>query len=80
MPLAHPLSATPTSNFSEPAVAIAFASSTPGENVTDFQSRIHSRGDWGRSEVGRHRVELVFTRESAARLVEMLAWVLRTDR
>jgi len=72
MPLAHPLSAYPTNNYSEPAVAIFFATSTAGENVNSFQARIASRGGWGRSEVGRHRVELVLTRKSAMRLVEML--------
>jgi hypothetical protein len=76
MPLADPISATPTSNYPELALAVSFATSTPGENVADFQSRIRSRGEWGQSEVGRHRGELVFTRESARRLVEMLEQVV----
>ncbi len=72
MPLAHPISATPTSNFSQPAIAITFATGRPGEDVADFMRRIGDRGPWGQSGVGRHRVELVLTRESAVSLVELL--------
>jgi hypothetical protein len=72
MPLAHPLSATPTSNFSETAIAVTFATSRPGENVKDFRLRIGSRGPWGQSEVGRDRVELVLTKQTAERLIEIL--------
>jgi hypothetical protein len=72
MPLAHPTSATPTSNFGEPAIAISFALARPGETVKDFQVRIASRGEWGQSMNGRDKVELVLTRESVERLVGML--------
>jgi len=74
MPLAHPISATPTPNFAEPAiaVAVAFALAKPGETADDFQTRIASRGDWGQSRIGRHKVELVLTRESVERLAAMV--------
>jgi len=71
MPLAHPVAASPTSNFSVPALAVTFATSHAGEDVGEFQARIAEKGMWGQSGVGRQRVELVFTRASAARLVEM---------
>jgi hypothetical protein len=72
VPLAHPFSATPTSNFGEPAIAVSFALAKPGETVLDFQTRINNRGEWGQSRYGREKVELVLTRESVERLVEML--------
>ena len=73
MPLAHPVSATPTSNFGQPAVAVSFALARPSETVDDFRLRIASRGEWGQSRYGREKVELVLTIESMERLVEMLA-------
>lgn len=73
MPLAHPTSSTPTNNFGEPAIAISFALAKSGETVDDFQARIRNRGPWGQSRVGRHRVEIVLTKESAERLVEVLS-------
>ncbi len=72
MPLAHPISGRPTNNFGEPAVAVMFALAKPGEGITDFQTRIASRGEWGQSRIGRDRVELVLTEDSARRLLEML--------
>jgi hypothetical protein len=66
-------SASPTPNFGEPAIAVSFAFAKPGETVEDFQLRINSRGEWGRSKYGREKVELVLTRESVERLVEPLS-------
>lgn len=51
MPLAHPVSATSTTNFGEPAIAVAFALAKPGETVANFQTRINSRGEWAPVEV-----------------------------
>lgn len=73
MPLAQPVSATPTSNFGQPAVAVSFALARPGETINDFQVRISSRGEWGQTRYGRDKVELVMTRESAQRLIELLS-------
>lgn len=72
VPLAHPVSATPTSNFGEPAIAVSFALAKPGETINDFQLRIASRGDWGQTRFGRDKVELVLTKESLQRLAELL--------
>ncbi len=44
MPLARPVSASPTSNFGELTIAISFALAKLGETVDDFQSRIGSPG------------------------------------
>jgi hypothetical protein len=73
MPLAQPVSAYPTSNFGQPAVAISFALAKPGETVDDFQPRINSRGEWGQSRYGQEKVEMVLTEESVERLVGLLA-------
>lgn len=73
VPLAHPVSVTPTSNFGEPAIAVSFALAKPGETVNDFQLRIASRGDWGQTRFGRDKVELVLTKESLQRLAELLS-------
>lgn len=72
VPLAHPVSATPTSNFGEPAIAVSFALAKPGETINDFQLRIASRGEWGQTRFGRDKVELVLTTESLQRLAELL--------
>jgi len=72
MPLAHPVSAKPTSNFGESAIAISFALAKPGETVDDFQTRIASRGEWGQTRYGRDKVELVMTWESVEMLVGLL--------
>jgi hypothetical protein len=71
MPLAHPVAASPTSNFCEPAIAIPFALARPVETVSDFQLRINSRGEWGQSRYGREKVELALTEESVERLVDL---------
>ena len=68
VPLAHPVPATPTSNFGEPAIAVSFALAKPGETINDFQLRIASRGEWGQTRFGRDKVELVLTTESLQRL------------
>ncbi len=39
VPLAHPTSITTTNNYSDPCVAIAFATSRPGEPLTEFKHR-----------------------------------------
>lgn len=72
MPLAHPVSASPTSGFGEPAIAISFALAKSGETVEDFQTRIASRGEWGQTRYGREKVELVLTAESVERLFGLL--------
>jgi hypothetical protein len=72
MPLAHPLSATPTTNFGEPAIAVSYALAKPGETIDDFQLRINSRGEWGQTRYGTDKVELVLTEESVEALVELL--------
>jgi hypothetical protein len=72
MPLAYPTSASPTSNFGEPAIAVSFALARPGETIADFQTRINSQGEWGQSRYGREKVELVLTRESVEQLVELV--------
>jgi hypothetical protein len=72
MPLAHPVSSTSTNSFGEPAVAVFFALARPGEEVADFQLRIASRGEWGQTRYGREKVELVLTRESVARLLQLI--------
>jgi hypothetical protein len=72
MPLAHPTSASPTSNFGQRANAISFALARPGESVADFQARINSRGEWGQTRYGRDKVELVLTAESVERLLALL--------
>lgn len=79
MPLAHPVSATPTINFGEMAVAISFVFAKPGETVDDFQTRIASRGEWGQTRYGRGKAELVLTKESIERLLVLLDAVRRDD-
>ena len=73
MPLAHPHDINRSDSYSQPTVAISFATSKPGENVDGFQARIASRGVWGQPGRGRHGVELVLTRESAEALIGLLA-------
>lgn len=80
MPLAQPVSITPTNNYPRPAVAISFATARPGEDVDDFQARINSRGEWGQTRYGRDKVELVLTEESVERLVGLLAATKAYDR
>ena len=73
MPLSHPTSVTPTSNFGQPAIAVSFALAKPGESIDDFRTRIAARGEWGQSRVGREKIELVLTNDSAVLLTELLA-------
>ncbi len=68
MPLAHPLSITATNNYDEPCVAIAFATSRPGEPLTDFKHRLTVHDHYSRTR----GVELVLDREAAAELVRLL--------
>ena len=73
VPLAHPHDINRSDDYSQPTVAISFATSKPGEDVADFQARIVSRGIWGQPGRGRHGVEIVLTRESAEALIGLLA-------
>lgn len=73
MPLAHAVSAAPTTNFGKKATAISFALAKPGETVEDFKTRIASRGEWGQTRYGRDKVELILTMESVEVLLELLA-------
>ncbi len=76
MPLAHPLSIQPTTNYSEPAVAIAFATSRPGEPLADFRHRLSVRDYYTRTR----GMELVLDREAATELVRLLIPVVgRTE-
>jgi hypothetical protein len=76
MPLAHPLSITSTNNYDEPCVAIAFATSRPGERLVDFRHRLSVRGHYSRTR----GVELVLDNEAATELVRMLIPVVgRTE-
>ena len=76
MPLAHPLSIHPTANYSEPCVAIAFATARPGEPLTDFQHRLSVRDYYTRTR----GVELVLDRDAATELVRLLIPVVgRTE-
>ena len=68
MPLAHPLDIRCTDNFSQPAVAIAFATSRPGEPLADFKHRLLVRDYYTRT----HGVELVLDREAGEELVRLL--------
>lgn len=72
MPLAHPLDIHPTDNYTETAVAVSFAFARPDETVDDFMIRRNSRGEWGQSLEGRHKAELVFTKESVTKLLRTL--------
>ena len=68
MPLAHPQSITSTGNYSEPCVAVAFATSRPGEPLADFKARLSGSDFYTRTR----GVELVLDREAAAELVRLL--------
>ena len=68
MPLAHPQTITATNNYDEPCVAVAFATSQPGETLADFRQRV-SVGDFYARTRG---VELVVDREAATELVRLL--------
>ena len=76
MPLAHPTSITATNNYSVPCVAVAFATSRPGEPLTDFKHRLTVRDHYSRTR----GVELVLDREAATELVRLLIPVVgRTE-
>ena len=76
VPLAHPQSITTTNNYDESCVAVAFATSRPGEPLADFRHRIATRDHYSRTR----GVELVFDREAATELVRMLVPVVgRTE-
>ena len=68
MPLAHPQSITATTNYDEPCVAVAFATSRPGEPLADFKARTSGRDYYTRT----HGVELVLDRDAATELVKLL--------
>ena len=76
MPLAHPTSITATANYSVPCVAIAFATSRPGETLVDFKQRMSTQDHYTRTR----GLELVLDREAATALVKMLVPVVgRTE-
>jgi hypothetical protein len=76
MPLAHPQTIATTSNYDEPCVAVAFATSKPGESLVDFKHRLSVRDHYSRSR----GVELVLDREAATELVRLLVPVVgRTE-
>ena len=51
-----------------PRVAVAFATSGPGETLADFKHRLSVRGHYSRTK----GVELVFDKETAEDLVRLL--------
>ena len=80
MPLAHPISTTISSNFGpEPFLVVKFMTADPGEAFADFSRRTeHPRqAQWGLRGEREHRTELILDRNSAARLVDLLAEYLR---
>ena len=68
MPLAHPQTITTTNNYDEPCVAIAFATSRPGETLADFRQRLSARDYYTRTR----GLELVLDREASTELVRLL--------
>ena len=70
--VAHPQTITPTSNYDEPCVAVAFATSQPGETLTDFRQRLSVRDYYTRT----HGVELVLDRDAATELGRLLVPVV----
>ncbi len=80
MPLAHPISTTTSSNFGpEPFLVVKFMTADPGEAFADFSYRTEHPGktQWGQRGASEHKTELIFDRNSAARLVDMLSEYLR---
>jgi hypothetical protein len=76
VPLAHPQSITATSNYDEPCVAVAFATSRPGEPLIDFKHRLSASDYYSRTR----GLELVLDREAALELVRLLIPVVgRTE-
>ena len=74
MPLAHPTSTTTTTNYGEEMLAVTFMTADPGEAFVDFTHRIeHPRQHaWGQRGPRESRSELIFDRNSAERLVDLL--------
>lgn len=68
VPLAHPQSIIPTHNYSEPCVAVAFATSRPGEPLADFKHRLSANNAYSRTR----GMELVLDRTAATELVRLL--------
>ncbi len=66
--LAHPQTITSTNNYEEPCVAVAFATSRPGETLTDFKRGLAERDYYTRTR----GLELVLDREAATELVRLL--------
>lgn len=74
MPLAHPTSTTTTDNYGEEMLIVAFMTAHPGEAFSDFSHRVeHPRQTvWGMRGPRESKTEMIFDRESAKRLVELL--------
>jgi hypothetical protein len=68
VPLAHPQTIASTNNYEEPCVAVAFATSQPGETLTDFRQGLAERDYYTRNR----GLELVLDREAATELVRLL--------
>ena len=74
MPLAHPVRTNTTKNYGEPLLVVAFEESRPGETLDSFEYRIENPPSavWGQRGPRQERTELIFTRDAAVRLIEML--------
>jgi len=68
VPLAHPTSISTTTNYEEPCVAVAFATSKPAEPLSDFKHRLSANDYYSRSR----GLELVFDNEAATELIRLL--------
>ena len=68
------MSITATANYSEPCVAVVFATARPGEPLTDFRHRLSVSNEYSRTR----GLELVLDREAATALVKMLVLVVGT--
>lgn len=76
VPLAHPQSITTTDNYAEPCVAVAFATSRPGEPLAEFTHRLSVWDHYSRTR----GMELVLDWEAATELVRLLIPVVgRTE-
>ena len=65
-------SITPTGNYSEPCVAVAFETSRPGGPLADFRHRLTVWDYYTRTR----GMELVLDREAAVELVRLLISVV----
>ena len=74
MPLAHPTRVDTTANYGAPLLAVTFLESRPGEALSDFEYRVAHPPEpvWGMRGPRQERSELIFTPQSARRLVELL--------